>query len=312
MNESIINEICLRHFNKYPDKIKRFEMGYGNYVYKINFNEDRFIVRTSFGKEAYKDMIYWVNKLMPLGLPIPKILSNGIYDDVSYLILTYIQGEDLGNVYNTLSDYEKKMIARDIVGIQNKVSTLPQNSGYGYLTSYEDENFNNNWKEVIISHLDRSKNRMKENKIFDYRKVDRIKELLYLYDDYFNNIRPIPFLDDLSSKNILINKGKVSGVIDFDWICFGDRIYYIALTNMALIAFRYDTRYVDYLMKEMKASEIEKDILKLYTLVFCVDFMSEKGMKFKDRVVEVTQNEIEDLNKTYDKIYNELTANFRL
>lgn len=46
MNESIINEICLRHFNKYPDKIKRFEMGYGNYVYKINFNEDRFIVRT--------------------------------------------------------------------------------------------------------------------------------------------------------------------------------------------------------------------------------------------------------------------------
>lgn len=226
--------------------------------------------------------------------------------------MTYIQGEDLGNVYNTLSDYEKKMIARDIVGIQNKVSTLPQNSGYGYLTSYEDENFNNNWKEVIISHLDRSKNRMKENKIFDYRKVDRIKELLYLYDDYFNNIRPIPFLDDLSSKNILINKGKVSGVIDFDWICFGDRIYYIALTNMALIAFRYDTRYVDYLMKEMKASEIEKDILKLYTLVFCVDFMSEKGMKFKDRVVEVTQNEIEDLNKTYDKIYNELTANFRL
>lgn len=312
MNESIINEICLRHFNKYPDKIKRFEMGYGNYVYKINFNEDRFIVRTSFGKESYKDMIYWLNKLMPLGLPIPKILSNGIYDDVSYLILTYIQGEDLGNVYNTLSDYEKKMIARDIVGIQNKVSTLPQNSGYGYLTSYEDENFKNNWKEVIISHLDRSKNRMKENKIFDYRKVDRIKELLYLYDDYFNNIRPIPFLDDLSSKNILINEGKVSGVIDFDWICFGDRIYYIALTNMALIAFRYDTRYVDYLMKEIKASEIEKDILKLYTLVFCVDFMSEKGMKFKDRVVEVTQNEIEDLNKTYDKIYNELTANFRL
>lgn len=81
---------------------------------------------------------------------------------------------------------------------------------------------------------------------------------------------------------------------------------------MALIAFRYDTRYVDYLMKEMKASEIEKDILKLYTLIFSVDFMSEKGMKFKDKVVEVTQNEIENLNKVYEEIYKEITANFRL
>lgn len=312
MNESIINEICHKHFKKYPDKIKLFEMGYGNYVYKINFNENSFIMRTSFGTEAYKDMIYWLNKLMPLNLPIPKILSNGIYGNFSYLILSYIEGEDLGNVYNTLSNPEKKIIAQDIVSIQNKVSTLPLNNGYGYLTSYEDKNFKNNWKEVITDHLNRSEIRIEENKVFDYSKVIKIKTLLYLYDDYFNSIKPIPFLDDLSSKNILINKGKVSGIIDFDWICFGDRIYYIALTNMALIAYQYDTKYIDYLMEEMNASDIEKDILKLYTLIFCVDFMSEKGMKFKDKVVEVTKNEIEYLNNVYEKIYNELIDNFKL
>lgn len=108
---------------------------------------------------------------------------------------------------------------------------------------------------------------------------------------------------------MLINQGKLSGVIDFDWICFGDKIYYVALTNMALISFGYDTKYIDYLMEQMKASELEREMLKLYTLVFCVDFMAEKGMEFKDQIVKVTENQVERLNKIYEEIYSEITIN---
>jgi len=61
---------------------------------------------------------------------------------------------------------------------------------------------------------------------------------------------------------VLINQGKLSGVIDIDWICFGDRVYYVALTNMALMSLGYDTKYIDYLMDHMKASELEREILK--------------------------------------------------
>lgn len=312
MNEALVNKICFNNFNKYPDKIQRFELGYGNYVYKISFNEEEFVLRMNFGREAYKDTIYWLEKLKPLDLPVPEVISKGIYKEISYLILTYIQGDDLGNVYSALSEYDKRDISREIVQIQSKVSTLPQNRGYGYLTSYEDDNYKSSWKEVIIEHLDRSRNRIKENKIFDDKKVDSIEELLSQYDEYFSNIKPTPFLDDLSSKNILINKGKVSGVIDFDWICFGDKLYYVALTNMALISLGYDTAYVDYLMEEMKASDTEKNILRLYTLIFCADFMSEKGMKFKDEVVEVNEYEVELLNEVYEEIYGELSAYFKL
>lgn len=31
MNDLIVNEICFRKFHKYPDKIKRFGIGYGNF-----------------------------------------------------------------------------------------------------------------------------------------------------------------------------------------------------------------------------------------------------------------------------------------
>lgn len=59
-------------------------------------------------------------------------------------------------------------------------------------------------------------------------------------------------------------------------------------------------------MDEMKSSELEREILTLYTLVFCVDFMSEKGMKFKDEVVKVSENQIRHLNKIYEELYNKL------
>ena len=77
---------------------------------------------------------------------------------------------------------------------------------------------------------------------------------------------------------------------------------------MALIGLGYDTKYIDYLMEEMKSSAIENEILKLYTLIFCTDFMGEKGMKFKDKIVKVNQNEIDLLNKVYEDLYSELTV----
>jgi fructosamine-3-kinase len=308
MNDLIVNEISYINFQKYPDYIKRFEVGYGNYVYRVSIGQDIYVIRINADKDAYKNTIYWLDKLKSLELPVPKVIFNGEYNKFSYLILNYIKGDDLGNVYAELSDEEKRAIAIDIVNIQDLVSTLPRNRGYGYLTSYEDKNYKKNWKEVILGHLNRSRHRIKENNIFDSWKIDKVEELLVQYEDYLASIKPIPFLDDLSTKNVLINQGELSGIIDFDWICFGDKIYYVALTNMALISLGYDTKYVDYLMEEMKASEIERKTLTLYTLIFCVDFMAEKGMKFKDEVVEVRKDEVAKLNKIYEELYSLLTV----
>lgn len=80
----------------------------------------------------------------------------------------------------------------------------------------------------------------------------------------------------------------------------------MALTNMALISLGYDTKYVEYIMNEMNSLEIERKILKLYTLVFCLDFMGEKGMKFKDKVIKVSTSQIKMLNEMYDNLYNEI------
>jgi fructosamine-3-kinase len=95
LNNSIVNEICFINFNKYPDEIKRFEIGYGNYVYRISFCQDKFVMRINSDESAYKDTIYWLDKLKSLEIPAPKVIYRGRYDRLSYLILNHIDGDDL-------------------------------------------------------------------------------------------------------------------------------------------------------------------------------------------------------------------------
>lgn len=38
-----------------------------------------------------------------------------MYRDYSYLILSHIPGDDIGNVYDVLNDSEKKQIVEDVV-----------------------------------------------------------------------------------------------------------------------------------------------------------------------------------------------------
>jgi hypothetical protein len=184
---------------------------------------------------------------------------------------------------------------------------LPKHKGYGYLASYDDTNCKTSWKEVVVEHLERSRSRIRENKIFDWRVVDRVEALLANYDNYFEKIEPIPFLDDISTKNVLINNGRLSGIIDLDWLCFGDSIYIIAMTKMALLSMGADTDYIDYWMEAAGAGQDERDVLELYTLIFCIDFMGEKGMRFnKEEAPVVSENERKKYEGMYKEIYGRI------
>lgn len=305
MKEEIVNQIWYENYNSYPDKIERFQTGNCHYVYGINFKQNKYILRIASkeNKDFLMSSVYWLNIMSKIDIPIPKILVNGIERENSYVILNFIEGKDLGDVYYKLTEEEKKKITSQLVAAQKRVEELPKNKGYGYVSSYDDENYKNTWKEVVLEHLDRSRKRIKENGIFDWKKVDTLENILSKYDEYFNKIEPIPFLDDVSTKNVIINNGELSGIIDLDWLCFGDKLYIIALTNMALISMGADTNYIKYWTEEIGITKEQEKVLNLYTLIFCLDFMGEKGMKFnKDEPIKVTADEI----KRYSELYNVL------
>ena len=113
-------------------------------------------------------------------------------------------------------------------------------------------------------------------------------------------------MDDISNKNLIIHNGDISGIIDLDWMGFGDLLYFVGYNNMALLDMEVDTKYIDYMIQELNLNEFQKQIVLFYTLVFCVDFMSEKGQTFQDKEIFVDENIVDKMNNIYDNLINEI------
>lgn len=275
-------------------QIERCCTGIANYVFAVSTIAEKFILRCSKKEDAYDATAYWLNKLSVYEIPIPAVLSKGTCGDYSYLILSYIPGDDIGAVYDKLNDGEKKQIAKKVVEIQQMVSRIDISTDTDWT-----------WNGFIDELLDRANERIKRNHYFDTDKIHIIKKLRQEIKEYLDAVRPMPYLDDISTKNLLIYEGKVSGIIDIDWIGLGDMLTFVALTKVALLNMDLDTKYIDYLLDEIHPNAIEHKAFIFYCLLYCVDFMGERGTQFLDKKIPVNERIVEKLNDIFDILMGE-------
>lgn len=295
MNEKMISKLCLEYFEQEPQTVERCAVGQGNYVYIVECNGTRYVIRCSEESGAYDTSVYWLEKLAAIDVPVPRVIAKGLYEEYEFLILSYIEGKDIGLIYLQLKDEDKKGIAKEVIHIQNQVAALKS----------EKVDSDWSWTAFVNYMLERSKKRIAQNGYFDVEKVERLQAQMGQFQEYFDNVKPVAYLDDISSKNLLIHNGRLSGIIDIDWIGIGDKLTFVALTNMALLNLEYDTDYVEYLLDEMRISYIESKVFLFYTLMYCVDFMGERGMQFMDKKIEVNAEVVNRLNNIYYLLWNE-------
>ena len=298
----ILTDIC----GLSPVEITRYPNGYCHSVYYVDDVSGEYVIRITeeTSKEYYLGSLKWFAELRKLDLPVPEILKHGRYEDVFFALMSFIPGKDLGDVYNTLMDSQKQDIAKSLAEVQRKVSSLPTAGLYGYSA---DDTMYKTWVEFLHSQLDRSSKRMMQNGIWDTDICDRVKAEITELNEYFANVPPTAFCGDITTKNVLIHNGKLSGIVDVDEICFGDPLFVIGLTNAALMCTESDTTYIDYWLNEISAGEAERKAVTLYTSLFCVDFMGEKGTRFDNgNTVQINKKTIDILNSVYFKLCNAL------
>ena len=137
----------------------------------------------------------------------------------------------------------------------------------------------------------------------DVRQVDRVAKKLDNYRSYFDRITPICFLDDITTRNVIVHDGKLSGIVDVDFVCFGDNLLTTALTQMSLINMRADLDYIDYWCEAANVTDQQREVLVFYTALFCVDFMGELGQKFnKDHPESINRERVRRLNDALDEL----------
>ena len=294
MDTSMISDIFVSHLQMIPQEMERCAVGIGNYVYIVTCGGRKYIFRCSVTEDSYADTIYWLNQLSTLELPVPKVLFHGQRDNYEYLILNYLAGKDIGLVYRDLTAAEKKNIAKELTAIQRKVAGLPLKDVDGAWS----------WVHVLDEMLERAERRIAQNGYFDSRKVAQVRTQKRYLEDYFLAVKPVAYLDDVTTKNLLVHNGRLSGIVDIDWMGVGDDLTFIALTHVALLNMDCETDYIEYLLEERGCNDRERKAFLFYSLLYCVDFMGERGTQFGDKIVEVNAEVVERLNKIYENLWS--------
>lgn len=287
-----IAAIVHKYLNEELRSAARFPMGLCHFVYDLETSSgQKFVIRLASGQNSLQHLhgnMYWYDYLTKLGIPVPEILHYDLEGEFPFVLIERFPGTDLGNVYSELTAVQKRSIVREIVSIQERVSSLPEASGFGYAHSYDDGRLklHPDWADVILASLDRARNWILDVGVCDPGHVDRVLRCVRRHNAFLKKVQPRAFLDDTTTKNVIVNNGELSGIVDVDAICFGDRLNTVALTNMALLAGKEKTDYIDFWCERLGLDENDHTLLSLYTAVHCVTFMGEVGQKFNKETAD--------------------------
>jgi Ser/Thr protein kinase RdoA (MazF antagonist) len=293
-------------------RITRFPMGLAHYVYDVETDRgEKVVVRLTRRTQAaaFRGAVIWSARLRGLGVPLPKLLytdTEGISNRFPVLIMERLPGSDLGLVYGSLSSLEKRELAARMVEIQQRVARLPAGRGFGYGADAADPHLQPTWRMVLDQHLERSRSRIRAVGLVDPAVVDRVAARLNAHASAFDGVRPVCFLDDTTTKNVLIDRGQLSGIVDVDTVCYGDLLRTVALTRMSLLASQDDTVYTDAWATLLDLSAEQVRLLDLYTAMFGVDFLSEIGQVFnRSRPLASTDEQARRLISIVDELLDD-------
>lgn len=265
--------------------IARLTVGHCHYVYSVTTADGREVVARLASAESLDALaggLYWHERLRKIGAPLASLLAADLAParGFPYMLLERLPGQDLGQVYTRLSPIQRQALAKRIVELQRRVATLPPASGYGFARSYDDPDLRTSWLDVTLADVERSRERIVAAAIASLRHVERVRARLLELADDLRAVPPTAFLDDTTTKNVLVHEGALSGVVDTDYVCFGDPLFTLALTRVALVAHGMDPDYADSWETLLALDDNQRRRLAAYVAVFCLGFISELGQRF--------------------------------
>jgi len=261
----------------------RMTTGDQYFVFAIKTEESEYVIRITNveHKNKFISAIYWQEKLIPLGIPLAKFIQTDLdckHSKFPALLMMSLPGNDLCNIYSSLTSADKKNLANEMVKIQSATNTLPDGLSYGIVASYEQPSDDKSWYDFLMNRLQFFMKIIKENAIFDENLVAEVISIAKIMEEELRAIPARPFLWDASERNVIIHKGEISGIVDVDDMCFGDPLFVLALTYTALANEGHDTLYTDYWAEALRLDKNAQRRLAFYRLFYAVTFMRKHSM----------------------------------
>ncbi|HVJ17091.1 MAG TPA: aminoglycoside phosphotransferase family protein [Polyangiaceae bacterium] len=289
-------------FGEPVTNVRRFPTGIGHWVYEVRTEGTVRVVKMGLAAqhENFAGAVHWSTVLRPLGVPLPELLAHGTRRGLPYAVLEYLEGEDLGRVYSILSPDERRAIAERVWDVQNVLAKLPHEKGYGFMR-VPGGSLHPSWAAVVDASIARSRGRIETARVVDSRWVERVSKAAQPFSAYFAQVAPRAFLDDATTKNVLVHDGQFSGIVDVDWLCFGDPLFTVALTRAAILYAGNIPDYTDHWCALLGVTQQQQAAVRFYTALFCLDFMSELGQTFNREREAIAPERVERLESVLER-----------
>ncbi len=284
--------------------VRRFATGQRHFVYEaVSHKGDAVVVRASRREDVAvaRNALYWSAQLRPRDLPLPEVLHADLSLErhpFPFVVLERLPGRDLGDLVGDLPQEALVGLARRLSALQAIVTALPLGQGYGFTPRLDGPFPNATWSETIAGQLARSRRRIRDAAVVSESHADRVESAAALFQDTFATVQPVPFLHDITTKNVIVDGERLSGIVDVDDVCFGDPLFLVALIRVALLANGRDPAYADAWLDILRPDEEQRAVQDFYVALFSLDFMAELGHRFnKARPDPVETTYVERLSR---------------
>jgi aminoglycoside phosphotransferase (APT) family kinase protein len=273
-----VRELISDRYGATPLDVRRLPNGFCNVTFEVELADRSLIVRTNVSPKVLRGTERNLAILAELGLPVPRVEAADLSMSrcpFSYVVLGKIPGRDLRDELDAMTQPEMTALAERVVSFERLAGTLPEGRGFGWLPIGEAGGFSS-WAGVVEDKLARHLDSLGDwvDSSLAVRFVARIAALR----GYFDAVRPTSFLDDLTTKNVLVENGHLRGIVDFDVIGYGDPLLWLGLTQTAVVAgHRLNAGfYVHELCRLWPLRSEQRPILAFYSALFALDFACER------------------------------------
>lgn len=306
--ESCISSIALLHFGEAPITIRRISIGLCNEVFEVRLKDREIIARLSDVDDFIRGSQKHIPILKRMGIKVPDIIAEDYSKTnipYSYQLLSKLKGKDIGLVIKSLSDAELQKIAKEISSIINKVKTIPANDSFGYFYDSYAETAET-WTGWIGKVIDEAKNRARKTGVIDNGTLSILDELYRDNMEYLEQVKAIIYLDDICSKNVMIERGEFSGLVDLDCFAQGDPLESIGRIKASWPKTHHGEVYLNAIMDEQRLDTNKRKIVSMYALLNRISWASENGIRFNqntDGVIdqERAERDMDAINQLYEE-----------
>lgn len=235
--EAAVREVVQRQFGRAPDSLVRFPKGHVHSVWDVRVGPAQVVVRLCRAEAArfIEGALYWVPRLAARGVPVPRLIEGhlpGPGDAWAWMVSERLPGCDLEDVLPQLAEAQARSIAEAVVRIQRKVALVGQGSGFGFAWTHQQFLFPlaETWWEFLDARFTEFGAELDRQGAFPASVTARARERLEALRPYLEAVAPAAFLDDATTKNVIVDGAGIAGVVDTDTLCFGDPLYLVGNT----------------------------------------------------------------------------------